>query len=687
MRRLVAALALLCALATPAAADFTVRGKFLYRDRTFDDGGFTGADTDKPIRLADVQVLDSSNNVLASGATGNDGTFSILVTDSQTHDIYMRVMTKADNTPAFRARVVRSTDSAVFALATSIYAAHNPSVDIDFRSSTIGEPFNIFDQALDAFDFIAARNGARPTRLLTLRWAHLSNDGTYYNHGDASIHLVGLSNDSDGYDDTVILHEIGHYTEFNIADSDNPGGSHSLNGYYDLRLTWSEGWATFFANMVRSWRGFDRPDIYVDTAGQPGPGQAFISYDVEAPGVGRPGSNNEVTVNALLWDVVDNQASQDASPGSEDDPLELANGQAEFWDVFVNSIKFASSITMEDFWDGWFTRNHGREADMRTVFGGRAVEYFPDSFENDGTVGLAKTVVAGGSSQHHTTYGAGDQDWFVIGVVGASSYVFETTDLLSGADTRLELYTANGSTLLGSNDDRTSGDPSSRISYTPPADGVVYLKCTRRADQHTYGSWDLLVSGIPVGVEISDVAVESGPEGVLLRFRARTDGAFARFEVERGAGSLGPWTVLGTVQRSSPEAFEYLDRDVALGMRPYYRIVGIDVNGTRQVFGPWAPESVLPVRLVLRAPHPNPFNPTTTVDFDLPRDTRAWLRVYAADGRLVRTLVEGETLPQGRRRVLWDGRDTRGKVASSGVYWFRLDAGGESRTQRGVLVR
>jgi hypothetical protein len=494
---------------SPAAANYQVRGRFLYRDRVFGTGGFTGSDVDRPIRHADVQVLDDGNTVRGSGTTDGTGNFTINVVDNVTRNVYVRVLTRSDNSPPYVATVKHSTSSAIFALVTSTYSAHSATQDIDFTATpvvalqtasaaTIGEPFNIYDQVIDAFDFIASVNGGvYPTRPLTLFWARGSNDGTFYRDSDSTIHLFGLTSDSDGYDDTVILHEIGHYTEYNLASSDNPGGPHSLDDTYDLRLTWSEGFATFFANNVRAFRGIARADIYVDTAGQPGPGQAFISYEVETPSAGVPGADNEVSVNAALWDITDTPSTPDASGGTDDDALALADGPQDFWDVFEGYFPTATSISMEDFWDGWFSPPYskGHLAEMRSAFSARGIEYLPDSYEADNSVAQAKTVVGGSPSTHHTTYGAGDEDWVVIALQGLAPYTFETTNLLSGADTRLDLFATNGTSLLAANDDRGGGDPSSRITYTPPQSTIVYLRCRRHSDSHTYGSYDLLVTG------------------------------------------------------------------------------------------------------------------------------------------------------------------------------------------------
>jgi hypothetical protein len=83
---------------------------------------------------------------------------------------------------------------------------------------------------------------------------------------------------------------------------------------------------------------------------------------------------------------------------------------------------------------------------------------------------------------------------------------------------------------------------------------------------------------------------------------------------------------------------------------------------------------------------PNPFNPCTYLSFDLPQSSRTSLQVYDLTGQLVRTLV-GEDLPAGRHGASWNGRDTQGRLVSSGVYLYRLEAGGFVATNRMVLIR
>ncbi len=83
---------------------------------------------------------------------------------------------------------------------------------------------------------------------------------------------------------------------------------------------------------------------------------------------------------------------------------------------------------------------------------------------------------------------------------------------------------------------------------------------------------------------------------------------------------------------------------------------------------------------------PNPFNPQTTVRFDLVRDGFTELDVYDLNGRRVRILVSGY-LSAGEHRATWDGRDDGDRPLASGVYLFRLRGSDFVETQRVALVK
>jgi hypothetical protein len=89
----------------------------------------------------------------------------------------------------------------------------------------------------------------------------------------------------------------------------------------------------------------------------------------------------------------------------------------------------------------------------------------------------------------------------------------------------------------------------------------------------------------------------------------------------------------------------------------------------------------------LGEPSPNPFHGSTRVAFEVGSDVgTARLAVYDLRGRLVRTLVSG-TVGGGRHAATWDGRDGRGRAVPSGVYFVRLEVGGEARGRKLLLLK
>ena len=103
----------------------------------------------------------------------------------------------------------------------------------------------------------------------------------------------------------------------------------------------------------------------------------------------------------------------------------------------------------------------------------------------------------------------------------------------------------------------------------------------------------------------------------------------------------------------------------------------------------------VPKETALLANYPNPFNPETWIPFRLASPdsntlTDVTLSIYAADGKLIRTLALGQ-LPAGiyqtrTRAAYWDGRNAQGEPVASGIYFYTLQAGDFSATRK-MLIR
>ena len=104
-------------------------------------------------------------------------------------------------------------------------------------------------------------------------------------------------------------------------------------------------------------------------------------------------------------------------------------------------------------------------------------------------------------------------------------------------------------------------------------------------------------------------------------------------------------------------------------------------------------EGRIPVRVVktptvyrLAENYPNPFNPETTISYDIAKAGAVRLSVYALTGQQIRTLVDGER-SAGSYSVVWDGTDDAGRDVASGVYLCRMIVADYSAVRKMLLVR
>lgn len=180
------------------------------------------------------------------------------------------------------------------------------------------------------------------------------------------------------------------------------------------------------------------------------------------------------------------------------------------------------------------------------------------------------------------------------------------------------------------------------------------------------------------------------PDGLEITWELGAANDLAYYRLYRGADPAfepGPENLLAAT--ATPGHF---DADWYPESGYCYKAVAIDIHENASGCAILLPANVTAVempavtRLRLHPNQPNPFNPATTIRYDLPRAGAVKLAVYDAAGKLVRVLVDAVE-PPGTREVRWDGRAGDGRQVASGIYVCQLVGAGQTVSRRMTLVR
>jgi len=194
---------------------------------------------------------------------------------------------------------------------------------------------------------------------------------------------------------------------------------------------------------------------------------------------------------------------------------------------------------------------------------------------------------------------------------------------------------------------------------------VQYFTYNEKSEYEAIDVLNIPEGVLEIGVYENDicvgaVAVEDTCAQILVYSdRFERDPAPFTFELIDGRGQTS--TICGyQVMNHVTGEFVY---DLLLPGNQEYSVVRLDTTGEEDE------ESIDSPRLY--GNYPNPFNPVTTIRFDMPAKGNVELSVYNLKGQKVKVLQKGE-LNAGQHNLVWNGDDETGKTVSSGVYFYRL---------------
>lgn len=205
----------------------------------------------------------------------------------------------------------------------------------------------------------------------------------------------------------------------------------------------------------------------------------------------------------------------------------------------------------------------------------------------------------------------------------------------------------------------------------------------------------------PIPVELASFAAQVTPDGVELRWQTASETENLGFDlyrrVQTGAAfsKINTTMIPGAGTTTEAQEYSFIDAAVESGETYVYKLIAVDYNGAFSEHGPLtirvdavtgaSEPGELPQVFTLQQNYPNPFNPATRIGYSLPEPGRVHLAIYAMTGALVRELVDGD-MPAGAHWVTWDGIDTAGQRAASGLYLYRLTIDGRPLAMRKLTL-
>jgi hypothetical protein len=197
-------------------------------------------------------------------------------------------------------------------------------------------------------------------------------------------------------------------------------------------------------------------------------------------------------------------------------------------------------------------------------------------------------------------------------------------------------------------------------------------------------------ASLPVELNTFTAGLNNEKSAVELNWRTESEIENAFWLVERRMNDQTDFEQMAKIDghgtTSEATDYQYLDASVTDGQTYIYRLTDVSYTGERTSHQEISIMVDLPKSFALLGNYPNPFNPETTIRFQIAEKGRVKLVIYNLLGQQVRTLIDTELKP-GFQEIRWDGRDNTGLHTASGAYIYRLSQDGQVKAKKMLLVR
>tara|TARA_B100000315_G_scaffold152561_1_gene141340 strand:+ start:719 stop:4891 length:4173 start_codon:yes stop_codon:yes gene_type:complete len=279
-----------------------------------------------------------------------------------------------------------------------------------------------------------------------------------------------------------------------------------------------------------------------------------------------------------------------------------------------------------------------------------------------------------------------DDGYFVDIVFSRSSYDYGA----GGA----EIYTVwrlmdNGNWQSTNSQDASGQSLNYAMGTTFTVGEPTTFQITATMDEGTYTSATFMgtsIDNIPPAVPTGVFASSMGGD-IVISWDANIENDFAYYQVFRGTSADTNMMQLHyeTIENSYSEIYN---------ASYFYSIKAVDHSSNESGFSQVVDAGALSVNdqyeipdaFVLNVAYPNPFNPSTSISYDLPEKVHVSIMIHDMLGRQVRTLIN-QTQDAGFKSVIWNATNDYGEPVSAGVYLYQIQAGEFVQTRKMVLLK
>ena len=219
-----------------------------------------------------------------------------------------------------------------------------------------------------------------------------------------------------------------------------------------------------------------------------------------------------------------------------------------------------------------------------------------------------------------------------------------------------------------------------------PSQEKFYMVVAEDIHGNTSKASSLTPDDIEVETALLSYSTELNPGKIILRWEtSKKLGAFRIYRLIKGESY--PEIINIDIEEITENSYILRDTQVTSNGSYRYTVKYIKEDGRENTLFQTDFLKPLSSPFILYQNHPNPFNPSTTIEFSIPAKGKVSISIFDSSGKLIKELLKDKSVSEGRHNAVWDGSNGAGKRVPSGIYFYRLTFKGKSITKKMVLIR